>query len=318
MASSSWADAIAARRGVVITAIVLAVGVSLGLAFPPAGSRFPQPWATASGVVGWVYFAAWSVSFWPQVFINASRRSVVGLSLDFTALNVLGFAAYATYNVAYFYSPHVRAEYAAANGGSLPGVQSNDVFFALHASALTVLVAAQAAAYERGGQTVALLTRGLLAAGVAFAAVYGSLAAAYDGRGGGPGGAFTWLNYLLALSYMKLGISMCKYVPQVLLNARRRSTVGWSVENVLLDITGGTLSVLQQVGDAASVGDWSIVSGDPVKFGLGFVSIVFDVIFIVQHYVLYPAPRAAGDKAGDADERGAYEALGTAVAAGEE
>lgn len=312
--SSSWADAVAARRGLVITAIVLVVGVSLGLAFPPAGSRFPQPWATASGVVGWVYFAAWSVSFWPQVFINASRRSVVGLSLDFTALNILGFAAYTSYNVAYFFSPHVRAEYAAANGGSLPGVQSNDVFFALHAVTLTVIVGAQAVVYDRGGQSVALLTRVMLAAGVLFAVVYGGLAAAYDGQGGGPRGAFTWLNYLLALSYMKLAISMAKYVPQVVLNARRRSTVGWSIENVLLDITGGTLSVLQQVGDAASVGDWSIVSGDPVKFGLGFVSIVFDVVFIVQHFVLY---RAARDKAGEGggDERGRYEALNSAAAA---
>jgi cystinosin len=29
------------------------------------------------------------------------------------------------------------------------------------------------------------------------------------------------------------------------------------------------------------------VIGDPVKFGLGFVSMFFDVIFMVQHYGLY-------------------------------
>lgn len=33
--------------------------------------------------------------------------------------------------------------------------------------------------------------------------------------------------------------------------------------------------------------DWDSIVGDPTKFGLGLFSIVFDVIFIIQHYVLY-------------------------------
>lgn len=36
-----------------------------------------------------------------------------------------------------------------------------------------------------------------------------------------------------------------KYIPQVLLNARRKSTKGWTIWNVLLDLFGGLLSVLQ-------------------------------------------------------------------------
>ena len=40
--------------------------------------------------------------------------------------------------------------------------------------------------------------------------------------------------------------------------------------------------------DCAVSGDWSGIEGDPVKFGLGFTSMVFDVIFMVQHYCLYP------------------------------
>jgi hypothetical protein len=34
--------------------------------------------------------------------------------------------------------------------------------------------------------------------------------------------------------------------------------------------------------------DWSGIVGNPVKFLLGFVSMFFDVIFCVQHYLLYP------------------------------
>ena len=38
---------------------------------------------------------------------------------------------------------------------------------------------------------------------------------------------------------------------------------------------------------------WAGITGDPVKFGLGFVSIVFDTIFIIQHYVLYRQKHSA-------------------------
>ena len=33
--------------------------------------------------------------------------------------------------------------------------------------------------------------------------------------------------------------------------------------------------------------DWGSIFGDPTKFGLGFFSILFDILFIIQHYVLY-------------------------------
>ena len=33
--------------------------------------------------------------------------------------------------------------------------------------------------------------------------------------------------------------------------------------------------------------DWSSIFGDPTKFGLGFFSVLFDIFFILQHYVFY-------------------------------
>jgi len=53
-----------------------------------------------SQLLGWAYFLCWTVSFYPQVafpsrsfidiqvILNYQRRSVVGLSVDFLALNV--------------------------------------------------------------------------------------------------------------------------------------------------------------------------------------------------------------------------------------
>jgi cystinosin len=81
-----------------------------------------------------------------------------------------------------------------------------------------------------------------------------------------------------------------RYIPQVILNYRRKSTIGWSIWNILLDFTGGVLSVLQLVLDLK---DFSGITGNPAKFGLGFVSIIFDVVFMVQHYCLYTGTAAA-------------------------
>lgn len=42
------------------------------------------------------------------------------------------------------------------------------------------------------------------------------------------------------------------------------------------------------------------IAGDPVKFGLGLMSMVYDVVFMVQHYCLF---------AGSADGRQQYETV---------
>jgi cystinosin len=57
---------------------------------------------------------------------------------------------------------------------------------------------------------------------------------------------------------------------------------------VLLDFVGGLLSTLQTVIDAGAGGDWAPIVGNPVKFGLGFVSVAYDLVFMAQHYCLYP------------------------------
>ena len=101
------------------------------------------------------------------------------------------------------------------------------------------------------------------------------------------GVGYEWIDVLYFLSYIKLAISFIKYCPQVYINWVAKSTVGWSIHNILLDFTGGMLSIGQLVLDAYISEDWSGISGDPVKFGLGFLSIAFDLVFITQHYVLY-------------------------------
>jgi len=53
-------------------------------------------------------------------------------------------------------------------------------------------------------------------------------------------------------------------------------------------------------------GDWRSIYGDPTKFGLGVLTILFDLLFMLQHYVLFrnplPDPPSGYTKIGDSGE----------------
>ena len=63
----------------------------------------------------------------------------------------------------------------------------------------------------------------------------------------------------------------------------------------MLDLTGGFLSLAQLVLDSSLQNDWSGLTGNPVKFFLSQITIVFDAVFITQHYVMYPDREVAED-----------------------
>lgn len=69
-----------------------------------------------------------------------------------------------------------------------------------------------------------------------------------------------------------------------------------------MDFLGGVLSIAQLIIDSGLQRDWAGITGNPVKFGLGNVSIVFDILFMTQHYVLYRGSRS--NKAKDEERRG--------------
>ncbi|KAF9105507.1 hypothetical protein BGX29_012083 [Mortierella sp. GBA35] len=234
-----------------------------------------------SYLIGWAYFIAWSASFYPQAILNWRRKTVQGLSMDFIHLNVVGFLCYSIFNLAFFFSSEIQEEYKRRNDGQENLVRANDVFFAVHALILSTFTLVQTWVYKRDeGQRVSVFAWAfLLSSGVSVLVLVV--------RGAIRGVDYEWIDILYFLSYIKLAISFIKYCPQVYINWAAESTVGWSIHNILLDFTGGVLSIGQLVLDAYISEDWSGISGDPVKFGLGFLSIAFDLVFITQHYVLY-------------------------------
>ncbi|OAD77159.1 hypothetical protein PHYBLDRAFT_131886 [Phycomyces blakesleeanus NRRL 1555(-)] len=233
-------------------------------------------WNVVSNIIGWTYFLSWSVSFYPQAILNWQRKSVQGLSIDFLYYNVLGFLCYSIFNVAFFFSETIQEQCKNHSSGNL--VRANDVMFAVHAFLISSFTLGQTFIYKAKAQKLSTTATVLISIPIVGAGI-GLLAVEFNG--------ILWIDLMYYLSYVKLAISFIKYLPQVWLNYKRKSTVGWSIYNILLDFAGGALSIGQLLLDASISGDWSGVSGDPVKFGLGFVAIAFDLVFIVQHYILY-------------------------------
>eukprot|EP00045_Choanoeca_perplexa_P004143 m.35707 g.35707 ORF g.35707 m.35707 type:complete len:310 (-) comp12420_c0_seq3:88-1017(-) len=259
---------------------VLGAGTAVGYATKIPSDLTPT-WGRVSNVMGGIYFMAWSLSFYPQAILNYTRKSVVGLSFDYQVYNVIGFTCYSIFNCLFFWSGPVQEDYRQHHHGKNNQVQASDVFFAIHALALTLVTVWQIAIYERGAQSVS--TTCYVVCGICIAAmVVMALLCQFHN-----GGVFIWLNFYSLIADIKLAVTLVKFLPQVYLNYKRKSTDGMNIHNFLLDFTGGSLSVAQLCMDARLTHDWSAITGDVAKFGLGSVSMVYDVVLLTQHYCIY-------------------------------
>jgi cystinosin len=266
------------------TTLPVVVGLIFG-SILPGSSYIEDVWLrTLSSVLGWIYFACWSASFYPQVFTNHRRKSVQGLSIDFQVLNVLGFFCYSVYNCALYWSVAVREDYIAVHGHP-PGVHINDVVFSLHGFFLTCISLTQCYLYENNllyrvshGTIIFCASSITASVGMAIFLLIDAL----------PHFGLRWISFIYLLSYIKLIVTLVKYMPQIILNYQRKSTVGWSLHQVLLDAEGGLFSLAQQILDVFVTKHSSSITGNITKFGLGIISLSFDSVLMVQHWLVYP------------------------------
>jgi len=243
-----------------------------------------QGLTTASIITGWIYFIAWSLSFYGQFYTNWKLKNVEGFKLDFQLLNFTGFAFYSfMYIVCFFWENSNPYD----NYG-LGKIQIQDLLFAVHAFILTCITGIQCLIYPKGNNRVAKITWGLFVFYWMTAIILYFAMKVAD-----------WIpesenwNFIMLLGYYKLSISLIKYIPPAYWNFKRKSTVGWSIQNILLDLTGGAFSVAQTIIDAINEESDKI---NKIKVGLGNIAIAFDVLFIVQHYVLYRSTSKISDR----------------------
>ncbi|PIK47980.1 putative cystinosin [Apostichopus japonicus] len=126
---------------------------------------------TIAVIIGWIYFVAWSVSFYPQVYLNFRRKSVVGLSFDFLSYNFTGFLAYGIFNVGLYWIDEIKEEYTKQHKYSVIPVQLNDVVFTIHAFFITCVTIFKLL-FTRGAFSMASITNsGRYRTGVVFAII---------------------------------------------------------------------------------------------------------------------------------------------------
>ena len=164
---------------------------------------------------------------------------------------------------------------------------------------LTIITLYQMCIYTHGPiplSPTAMQVRRVVFGVVGVFGVFAVAVGAYILAWGKDTGFFSKYSFIVMLSLAKVVITLVKYFPQVYMNYARQSTVGWNINNVLLDFIGGTLSVGQLLIDCSSTGDYGGLIGDPAKLALGNTSMVFDVIFMIQHYCLYKQALAGDDE----------------------
>jgi len=242
-------------------------------------------WADSlSTALGWIYFTAWSISFYPQVILNYRRKSVAGLSLEYQMYNITGFTFYAIYTITNYIQQH--------NLGLTESVSLEDIVFAVHACFIQSIIVFQCVIYKFENHTINKWHMYLC---VVFwiLALYNVVlsAAGFMPWCTQDGGEYHY-NTVEFLGYVKAMISFVKYTPQAYMNWSRKSTVGWSIGNVLLDITGGSFSFAQQFVDAYRQDTMSVFTKNIPKLILSVESVAFDILFILQHYVFYRHNRA--------------------------
>lgn len=112
-----------------------------------------------------------------------------------------------------------QEEYSSRYPRGLNPVQVNDIVFAVHAAVATVITITQCFFYERSDQRVSLVARGILGVFGLFLFISIILAGT---------DVIHWLDFLYYCSYVKLTITLIKYVPQVRIlhrEAKRFNTI---------------------------------------------------------------------------------------------
>ena len=242
--------------------------------------------------LGWTAFFSWSFSFYPQIWENWRTYNVEGISFDFVAFNFVKHSSYGAYNVVLFFSRTVQEQYKKHFHTNVIPVAENDVGFSIHAVIMVCFQIMQLCTHERGQQRITFTATMIIAIAILFILI--TLSISLSGKE--VFGMQDWLGFITAMNHLQLAMTFIKYSPQAYYNWKRKSTDGWSVYAIVLDLTGGICNLFQLLILCWNNNDLSPLVGDAGKLGLSIETLFFDIIFIFQHYVLYSKKRTASYK----------------------
>ncbi|CDK26785.1 unnamed protein product [Kuraishia capsulata CBS 1993] len=242
---------------------------------------------------GWIYTLAWGIGFYPPLLTNIKLWSIQGLSMDFIYFNHFGYVLYTIYYGMLRFNSCVRQQYSdrytlpSDPSPRMPLIKTNDFLFALHGLCVQSVLISQAYWWgfaKNDNQIVSKTCKRAISSVVLYGVGMGLYV--YHTGGDNPIG-WEWLDLFTSLGLLKIAMSVCKNIPQIYYNYKRKSTHGWPIVMIWLDCVGAVLSLTQLVIDAIEVGDLKSVFNNLPKFLLSVEASLADIVFFLQHYYWY-------------------------------
>jgi cystinosin len=187
------------------------------------------------------------------------------------------------------FSTEVRQRYTQIHGYS-PLLTNIDLVYSVHGLVLTTVAISQLFCWGFKKRTTSLrkMTKLIILCVLSAIAVLYSVVGTnklHALKDQASNEVFSLLDLAIVLSYIKIFMSLIKYIPQLLHNHKRRSVLGFSMFTIFLDCSGGILSVAQLFLDAyITTGhlNMEILISNGGKLWLSFVTLFFDCCFIYQ------------------------------------
>jgi cystinosin len=214
-------------------------------------------------ILGVSYTLIWSLSFYFQAYLIIKLKSAEGYSLDFQIFNLIGFSYLIANNWKYFNQK-----------ASFDNIL--DLIFAVNALLMSIVIFILSFVFPRGKNRGSFSVSLIILVVVLMTGLFYTLNE-YHIKGPRD-------DLLIFMGLTKALMSTTKYLYQIYLNSDRKSTVGFSNANVWMDLTGGALSLAQEILKIAFMRSSSVIANNVnlAKFSLSIVVIFFDLIFFYQ------------------------------------
>ncbi|KAJ9458070.1 Cystinosin-like protein [Diplonema papillatum] len=216
-----------------------------------------------SNTVGWICAVFWTGMFISLVIANERVQSTAGVAPDMVLYNAIGLVCWCVY-CCYFY---IHSEF------GVP-VFIQDVVYSFASYICVIAFVMQFWRFGYSGIST-------------FAKLY-CLALVSLIIDSGVSNGFSSQVFISGLAKINLACAVVKYIPQAHWNYVRKSTEGYSIFAVWLDLSGAVLMLLQMFFDGIIRHKWSLmITLNVPKFALCCEVILFNMIYGLQHYVLY-------------------------------
>jgi len=201
-------------------------------------------WQVISELIGFIYLFCWAFCNLPQFFLIQRRKSVAGFSMTFQVLNMIGFLWYLIYLIYGYIYQHKH--------NTTKSIVWQDFAWCGCTLVVVYAIAVQCVIYRKTiTETIHPFYQASIVGIFTITAYNLFLVKAnflpwYTVADGG-GEAYSFMHFC---GYAKTYISFIKYFPQCRLNFRRKRTTGFSIFQVVLDVTGALTSFAQSMINA--------------------------------------------------------------------